>query len=93
MSGASYTNDTEPAISGLVFIEGGVEITYMLPTDVRDRGRIVQAHQITITGKTYRDGVNALKEAADDLLKDVLEDWPGMEEFKPAEPEDDDDEG
>ncbi len=87
--GASYTNDMQPAISGIVFIEGGVEITWMSPDDVRDRGRIVQAHQITITGKTYRDGLETLREAAEDLLKDVLEDWPGMEPARSPREDDD----
>ena len=46
----------------------------MQPTDVRDRGKVVQAHQIQINRrhKQYRDGLEALVEAADDLLRDVL---------------------
>lgn len=91
MSNASYTDGTEVVISSIDIGEDTISIQYMQPTDVRDRGKVVQAHQIQINRrhKQYRDGLEALVEAADDLLRDVLGDWPHKEPYVPTGPDDD----
>lgn len=91
MSNASYTDSTEVAISSIDISEDRISIQFMQPGDVRDRGKVVQAHQIEIDRrhKQYRDGMDALVEAAEDLLRDVLSDWPHKEPYVPSGPDDD----
>lgn len=91
MSNASYTDGTEVAISSIDISEDRISIQFMQPSDVRDRGKVVQAHQIEIDRrhKQYRDGMDTLVEAAEDLLRDVLGDWPHKEPYVPSEPDDD----
>jgi hypothetical protein len=91
VSNASYSDSTEVAISSIDITEEAISIQYMTPGDVRDKGKVVQAHQITIDRrhKQYRDGMETLVEAAEDLLRDVIGDWPHKEPYVPSGPDDD----
>lgn len=92
MSNASYASGIEVAISAIAIDEDVVSISYMMPTDVRDRGKVVQVHQIQVDRrhKQYRDGVSELVEAAEDLLRDMLGDWDEKEPYTPVRDDDDD---
>ena len=91
MSNASYTDGAEVAISSIDISDDAISIQYMTPGDVRDKGKVVQAHQIQINRrhKQYRDGMETLVEAAEDLLRDVLGDWEHKEPYVPSDPDDD----
>ena len=92
MSNASYTSGLTPQVSMVTFLDDSVEITYMLETDVRDGGKAVLAHQLILANRhrQYRDGIEALREAAQDLVADVLGDWVHKEPYKPGSDDEDD---
>jgi len=91
VSNASYSDGTEVAISSIDIAEDSISIQYMRSDDVRDRGKVVLAHRIEIDRrhKQYRDGIETLVEAAEDLVRDVLGDWAHKEPYVPTSDDDD----
>jgi hypothetical protein len=77
-------------VSSVQFIEdGSVVLVYMDPSsDVRNRGLVVQSHQIHIArgqdAKDYGDEIDMLVDAAKRLLDDALDDWESTEPVGPA---------
>jgi hypothetical protein len=87
-------------IDSVRFLEnGGVVISYAtLPGDSRANTALMMAHQLAIDPiENYRDEIEAVRQAAQELLEDVLEDWAQLPADDPAlilqKHSDDDDEG
>lgn len=79
-------------IASIEFTQHGLGITYTrVPRDIRKNGLIWQ-HQVGVPhGSDYDDEIEALMEAAQALLDDVLDDEDRAEPIDP-EPEQDEDE-
>lgn len=77
-------------ISTVSFLEdGSVVIVYMDPSqDVRNRGLVIQSHQVHIARgqgtKDYADEIDDVDDALKRLLDDALEDWHNTEAVGPA---------
>ena len=77
-------------VASIVFSsEGPVLVTYMDEVqDIRNRGLLVQTHQIEIApgddGRDYGDEIQDVKDAVMRLLKDALEDFATTPPSDPA---------
>lgn len=60
----------------VAFTEMGVEITFTETDDLRKEGALQVVRTINIAPHPdYADGMTDLKEKAQDLVKDAMEDW------------------
>lgn len=81
-------------VSSVTFLEdGSVVIVYMDPSsDVRNRGLVIQSHQIHIARgegtKDYGDEIDDVDDAVKRLLDDALEDFLNTEAVGPGKPDD-----
>jgi hypothetical protein len=66
---------------------GGIVVSYAgLPGDSRAKTVVMMSHQIAIEPTdAYLDAINQIREAAQELVADVLEDWPVLPIDDPAE--------
>ncbi len=72
--------------------DGGLAITYgRLRRDVRKNGLMWQHTVVVPAGSDYDDELEAVGEALQSLLEDVLEDQKTAEEIDLTEPEEEDD--
>lgn len=80
-------------IVGIDFTPEGLGLGYMrVPKDVRKNGLVWQ-HQVLVPhGSDYDDEIEALMDAAQALLADVLDDEDRAEPIDPPGDEEDDDE-
>lgn len=82
-------------IRSVMFEADVVAVQYMDDTDVRLGGMVFATHQLSVgRGGEHDDEIRAVEEAAQDLLRDVLEDFDSSLPYDPRVPagdEDDDD--
>jgi hypothetical protein len=79
-------------IRSITFEGDSVVMQYMDETDVRVEGYVYLTHQLTVaTGQDYDDEIRAVEEAAQDLLRDVMEDFTTSRPYDPAVDDEDDD--
>ena len=73
MTAPKYHIDTVRFLSN-----GGVVVSFAeLPGDSRANTVVMMSRQIAVEPTdAYRDEIQAIREAAQDFLTDVLEDWP-----------------
>lgn len=87
---------SELVIRGVVIDTDSISIEYMaIPDDVRHNGRVMQQHTLVVARHPeYQDEIDALEDAALELLRDALEDYQNTEPVQLREPVDlDDDDG
>lgn len=86
--------ETLNQITGIEIGSDGVAIGYIrVPTDIRKNGLAWQHHVTVPAGTDYDDEIEALVEAAQALLADVLDDEDRAEPIEmPTEEDEDEDE-
>lgn len=85
---------TEPQVIGVSLTDGGIELAYMQLADIRQNGLAWQHRVFVPDGSDYDDEIEAVTDALQALLVDVLEDEKTAlpVEVPHDEDEDDDDE-
>lgn len=80
-------------IESIAFTGESVEIAYIrLPVDIRKNG-LAWRHQVSVpAGSDYDDEIEALTEAAQALLADVLDDEDRAEPIEPMDEEEEEEE-
>lgn len=87
---SSYTDDRQVRLYAIGIDEREITLTFMLSDDVRDGGKVAQQRMIAVRRRhpQYRDEIEALVEAAEDLVRDITQDWADKEPMKPDEEDD-----
>ncbi len=82
-------------IGGVEFDDDRIVITFMDPDqDIRNKGLVMQTHQIVVLrSPAYADEIDALEEAAKELLEDAYGDFQDTDPVAATPVADLDDEG
>lgn len=78
-------------VSNVSLTSEGIELTFMeLPGDLRGDGTLIQTRSIAVTNDStmYADEVQAIRDAVEALVEELIEDWPTTPVYEPENSDD-----